>query len=331
MKTLLLFLLAVLLFSSTMAQQRPQFTQYFFNNYLINPAITGIERYTDVKLGYRNQWVGLSGAPITSFAYIYTPIGSNYISSNAGSFAEQGNNPNSRSYLQTYMAAEPHHGIGVHVVTDQSGPFNTTVFNATYAYHMGLAPQLNLALGVSGGFSSDKIDLAKIDQASQSDPAVVKSLGTKINPDAGLGLWLYGPTFFAGLSADQLLSQYSTITYGGKQVPHFYLTGGYKFFVSEDISVIPSAMVKYASPAPVSLDLSAKMMFRDIFWLGGGYRQGDSFSAIAGFNISSLLNISYSYDLPTSQLRTVSSGSHEVILGLLLNNKYKVTCPQMLW
>lgn len=331
MKRFLLFMLTILLFSSTMAQQRPQFTQYFFNNYLINPAITGIERYTDVKLGYRDQWVGLSGAPITTFAYAYTPIGKNYISSNAGSFAEQGNNPNSRNYLQTYMAAEPHHGVGIHVVTDQSGPFNTTVFNATYAYHMGLAPRLNLSVGVSGGFSSNKIDIAKIDQASQSDPAVINSLGTKINPEAGLGLWLYGPTFFAGLSADQLLSQYSTITYGGKEVPHYYLTGGYKFFISEEISILPSAMLKYTSPAPLSLDVSAKVMFKDIFWLGAGYRESDSYSVLAGFNISSLLNISYSYDIPTSQLRTVSSGSHEVILGLLLNNKYKVTCPQMLW
>lgn len=333
MRRLLLLLCILIRLSNAVAQQRPQFTQYFFNNFLINPAITGIERYIDVKAGYRNQWVGLSGAPITSFVYAYAPIGKSYISSNAGSFSENGNNPNSRSYMQTYMAAEPHHGVGFHVVTDQSGPFNSTALNATYAYHMGLAPRLNLSVGVSGGISMDKLDLSKIDVVSQNDPAVIATanLGTKINPDAGLGLWLYGPTFFVGASVQQLLGSLSKITIAGQEVPHYYLTGGYKFFISDEISLIPSAMIKYASPTPVSFDLNAKAMFKDIFWLGAGYRKNDSFSAMAGFNISSLLNISYAYDISTSQLRTVSNGSHEIVLGLLLNNKYRVTCPQMLW
>lgn len=327
-----LLLLWALFPLSLMAQQRPQFTQYFFNNYLVNPAITGIERYVDVKLGYRNQWVGISGAPVTSFLYGYMPIGKNYISSNAGSFSEVGNNPNSRSYLQTYMAAEPHSGIGMHVVSDQNGPFNSTDFNATYAYHMGLAPRLNLSLGVSAGFSIDKIDINKIDEASRTDPAVIASTGsTRINPDAGIGLWLYGPTFFAGFSMQQLLSPLTKITVGGAEVPHYYLTGGYKFFASEEISIIPSVMVKYASPTPITFDVNAKAMFKDVFWLGAGYRKGDSFSGMVGFNVSSLLNISYAYDFSTSALRSVNKGSHEIILGLLLNNKYKVTCPQMLW
>jgi hypothetical protein len=32
----------------------------------LNPAVTGIENYTDVKLGHRSQWTGLEGAPVTA-------------------------------------------------------------------------------------------------------------------------------------------------------------------------------------------------------------------------------------------------------------------------
>ena len=331
MKRFLLSIFILAQMSQAMGQQRPQFTQYFFNNFLINPAISGIERYVDVKAGHRTQWVGLAGAPVTTFIYAYMPLGDDYINSNAGSFAGQGNDPNSRSYLQNYAAAESHHGIGFHVIKDAAGPFNSLNFNATYAYHMGLSPRVNLALGVNLGISNDYLDREKIDADRRNDVAVINSLGNHTNPDAGFGLWLYGPTFFLGASAQQLLASMSKLTYGGKEVSHFYLTGGYKLMIADNISLMPSAMVKYANPSPVTVDFSAKVMFRDAFWLGGGYRQGDSFAAFVGFNVSSLINVGYSYDFTTSALGAVSKGTHEIILGLLLNNRYKVTCPQMLW
>ncbi|MGZ3777739.1 MAG: type IX secretion system membrane protein PorP/SprF, partial [Mucilaginibacter sp.] len=60
MKRLLLviFISAVTLHLAV-AQQKPQYTQYVLNNLLINPAVTGIESYFDVKTGYRSQWTGL--------------------------------------------------------------------------------------------------------------------------------------------------------------------------------------------------------------------------------------------------------------------------------
>jgi hypothetical protein len=48
------------------AQQKPQYTQYILNNYIINPAVTGIENYIDVKAATRQQWTGLQNAPQTS-------------------------------------------------------------------------------------------------------------------------------------------------------------------------------------------------------------------------------------------------------------------------
>lgn len=37
------------------AQQRPYYTQYIMNNYIINPAVAGIENYWDVKASHRLQ------------------------------------------------------------------------------------------------------------------------------------------------------------------------------------------------------------------------------------------------------------------------------------
>src|ERR1700754_272968 len=110
-----------------LAQQKPQYTQYVFNNYLLNPALSGIENYTDVKAGYRSQWTGLEGAPVTGYLTINAPIGKNFIQGDATAFpASGGVNPSSRLYTQQYQAAEPHHGIGLTIVSDKTGPISQT-------------------------------------------------------------------------------------------------------------------------------------------------------------------------------------------------------------
>lgn len=326
-------------YTSVFAQQQPQYTQYIFNNFIINPAISGIENYTDVKIGYRNQWQGIEGAPVTSYVSIHAPLGKNFLSGDANSFSEGGgNNPMNRSYVQTYRASEPHHGIGLHAVSDKAGPLSSLYLNATYAYHLGINENTNLSVGVAAGISRMHLDLSKIYTDVQLDPAVKGDLNDKIQPDLGIGVWLYGPTYFAGISAQSLMGSKISFTrepnpvYGqGKEVPHVFLTAGYKFFLGENIAAIPSTMVKYVSPAPVSVDVNMKIAFQDKFWIGGSYRKDDAIAAMLGFNIGSLLNISYSYDYTTSELNNVSNGSHEFVLGLLLNNRYKVTCPQKNW
>ena len=86
MKKFLLFIL-IIGARAVSAQQLPQFTQYIFNNYLLNPAVTGIENYVDVKMGHRNQWTGLEGAPVTSYLSVNAPLGRNFIQGDATAFS----------------------------------------------------------------------------------------------------------------------------------------------------------------------------------------------------------------------------------------------------
>ena len=58
-----------------LAQQKPHYTQYILNQYIVNPALTGIENYIDVKLSHRHQWVGIQDAPVTSYLSVHGPIG----------------------------------------------------------------------------------------------------------------------------------------------------------------------------------------------------------------------------------------------------------------
>lgn len=327
-----IIILLFLIVNTAAAQQLPQYSQYIFNSFLINPAVAGIENYTDLKLGYRKQWAGIDGAPETGFVSVNMPLGKNYLSDNANSFSGAGNNPMSRSYLQEYRSAEPHHGIGIYAITDKAGPTRQTNISVAYAYHIGLSSDFNLALGINAGFTKFALDNAAI-TTQYADPLLASTVNTQYKPILGAGLWLYGPRFFAGLSGQQLNAQQisyttSTLYSDAKLVNHFFSTAGYKVYLDDNFAVIPSIMLKYSSPSPLSYDLNAKIAYQDKFWLGGGYRHNDSFSAMAGFYLSSLITVSYSYDATTSALQSVSNGSHEIIIGILLNNRYHVTCPQ---
>ncbi|RYE31230.1 MAG: type IX secretion system membrane protein PorP/SprF, partial [Sphingobacteriaceae bacterium] len=92
-----------------------------------------------------------------------------------------------------------------------------------------------------------------------------------------------------------------------------------------------SVMFKYVKPVPSTFDLNLKMAFQDKFWIGGSYRRNDAIAAMAGINVGSFLNLGYAYDFTTSNLNTVSNGTHEIILGIMLNNAYKVICPRRFW
>jgi len=94
------------------AQQRPYYTQYIMNNYIINPAVAGIENYWDVKASHRMQWVGVQDAPVTTYITMHGPLKKNDFGwETATSMRARGENPRGQAYWQSYQSAEPHHGI----------------------------------------------------------------------------------------------------------------------------------------------------------------------------------------------------------------------------
>lgn len=335
MKRFLLFCVVICTVANTgFAQQRPQYTQYVFNSYLLNPAVTGIENYADLKAGYRSQWSGLQGAPVTSYITVNTPLGDNYIAQSATGMPQGGGtDPYSRSYLQEYRASEPHHGLGFMMVSDKTGPITQTNINFSYAYHLGITEKLNLAVGVAAGFNHISLNTSEITLETALDPAISNGENSQWKPDLSVGIWAYSGAYFFGASVQQLLKQNlyfntnSNITQS-QTVPHYFFTAGVKLPLSDDVSLMPSVLVKVIQPVPTTFDVNMKLGFQDIFWLGGSYRKDDSFGALAGFNINSSINVGYSYDFTTSALKTVSNGTHEIVIGILLNNKYKVRNPR---
>ncbi|GAB3824566.1 PorP/SprF family type IX secretion system membrane protein [Pontibacter rugosus] len=315
----LILILALVTFSwQAIAQQRPQYSQYMLNNFLLNPAIAGIEDYADIRVSHRRQWVGLDGAPSTYYVSAHTPL-----NKGAGSNA--------------YHRALAHHGLGASFHTDKTGPLRRSGVTMSYAYHLPVTNSINVSAGAAAGVIRSSVNSADLRLGNESDPLAG---GGNINNtvlDLNLGLWVYSRNFSVGIAGAQLLEDagsfgantFEDATLGLQR--HYFITGSYRLEPTENLDIIPSVMVKLASPSPASFDANVRVMYAERFWVGGSYRHKDAVAAMVGVYISPLLDFSYSYDFTTSDLNNVSAGTHEVVLGFKLLNNNRIVCPQWVW
>ena len=339
MRKIIVGFLLLAVCTRTQAQQKPHYTQYILNQYILNPALTGIENYTDIRVSHRHQWVGVQDAPVTTYLTVHTPINKTDYHTTATSFDVPGENPRGKRYWEEYTAPEPHHGIGMQIINDRTGPLNYFSAYGTYAYHIALSVRTSLAAGFGAGLTQISLNSSKLNFGTvQVDPAVYNNgVINTIKPDFMAGLYLYSADYFLGVSAQQIIPQKVSFsdntvkTSEGKLVPHVFATAGYRFLIGEDWNLIPSVMVKYVQPLPTQIDINAKLQYLDKAWIGASYRYEDGFAGMVGMHIGGKFNIGYAYDYTTSGLNIVSKGSHEIIVGFLLGNKYDDGCPKNVW
>ncbi|WP_276483667.1 type IX secretion system membrane protein PorP/SprF [Paraflavitalea pollutisoli] len=322
------------------AQQLPHYTQYVLNNYILNPALAGIENYTDIRLSHRHQWSGLEGAPVTTYFTAHTPLKKDdYGRTTATGYAPSNESVLGDPYFRTYEAAPAHAGIGLTVLNDRTGPLNRFTAYGSFAYHVPLSTKLSLAMGISGGVSQLSLRQGDLDFGDATVDPAVTSKGTinKLKPEANAGLWLYGQDFFVGASVQQLVpskiswADNNVVPMEGKLVPHTFVTAGYRFWLGDAFSLLPSVMVRYVSPMPLGVDVNAKLQYKQLVWVGAAYRHEEGFAGMAGLHVAKGIIAGYSYDYTISKLNTVSRGSHELMIGFILGNKYIDDSPRNVW
>ena len=323
-RTLLLLLLPLLLAAApALAQQQAQYSQYMNNNYLLNPGATGVEDYIDIKFSCRAQWVGLEGAPRT------------YYASASSSLGKWRSTPKRTRTLRDQV--RPFHAIGGLVYSDVTGPTSRTSAYGSYAYNAALTRTIRVALGASVGMQQFAVDGQ---QLHFYDPTTVAASASSRVLDASVGLWVYSPDFYVGVSGAQLLGNKLDFSYNANQLDagapgnslrrHYFATAGVRIPLDNDWSVVPSVLVKAVAPAPLSVDLNAKLKYRDLLWAGVSWRAFDAVVAMVGVSYERV-TLGYSYDAGLSELAGYHGGSHEVLLGLRLKKKAQEVCVSKFW
>lgn len=291
--------MTILSLTTTFGQQDPQYTQYMYNQNVLNPAYAGSKGVLSIGMLGRTQWVGVDGAPETLTLAIHSPIGRKV-------------------------------GLGLSVIHDEIGPAKEDNVYADFSYTIHTSDEGNLAFGLKAGFTF--LNVRALGNLVDPDDEILNEPVNKNSPNFGAGIFYYTQKFYAGLSIPNFLETRHLETGNGQvssasEKMHYFLTTGYVFHLSESLKLKPSAMVKAAIGAPVSIDLSANALLNDTIEFGLSMRLDDSISAMIGFNVSEDMRIGYAYDHTTSNFGQFNSGSHEIML-LFDFNRRKIKSPR---
>lgn len=307
MKKLVLSLLALILLGNANGQQDPIMTQYIFDKLPINPGYAGSYNALSMNLIDRYQWVGIKDGP------------------NTITFTANSNLPN------------PHLGVGLYAYRDALGPTVETGVMGIFAYKI-LFSESKLSFGVQFGMNHLNVDWTALDPNDPNDPLLNNQVQNKAVPDAGFGIYYYSRRFYAGISSTHLLQNkmlvasdnYTNTSSFSKLLRHFYAMTGAAIPMGENFDLRPSVLVKYVQNAPLQADIDLSLLFKDLFWIGVGYRTEKCMTFMVDVNIAKNLHLGYSYDAWFNELKAYNSGSHEIRLGYDLDifNMEKMVTPR---
>ena len=291
--------IALLSFVDTQAQQDPHYTQYMYNMNVMNPAYAGSKENLSFGLLYRKQWVNVDGAPSTFSLSGSSPVGKNV-------------------------------GIGLSLIADEIGPVKEQNAYGDFSYTLNLGGEHRLALGIKAGATFQRIGLnSEIDDTLPDlNDEAFKEDTNNIYLNIGAGFFYYTDKYYFAVSVPNMLKanhlDFNGTKYG-TETQHYFITGGYVFDLSPTVKFKPFAMLKSAFNSPSSLDLNTNFLFNERFEIGASYRVDDSFGGMVNFAINPNLRIGYAYDHIISDLKTVTTSSHEIILLFDVNFPKKVS------
>jgi type IX secretion system PorP/SprF family membrane protein len=280
------------------AQDQTNFTQFYLNPYLLNPSYTGIDGRAALLITYRKQWATIQDGPEIANVTFHAPISKRV-------------------------------GLGLSATNDKKGLLDNSGLMLTFGYNIPIAPQSFFRFGISGGISSNTVDLDKL--APLNDPAIGNLLDNSMSVLGNAGISFHLNTFHAGISLPVIFEP----TYIGKDdftiteikpfeslIFHF----SNRFYFNNNKNIFePYAIYRMATNLPHQFEVAGIVHLNHILWVGSSFKQDFGISALGGIKLKNTLAIGASYGLKNSGENELNSPTYEVTLGLLLGKHRKET------
>jgi type IX secretion system PorP/SprF family membrane protein len=293
-----IIILTVLMSFQGFAQQDAVYSQYMYNQFVINPAYAGSRNAMSAVLMHRTRWVGMDGAPTTSTFSFHSN------STNKG-FA-----------------------WGANFAADRLGPQSYVHMALTGAYHVRLRTG-KLSFALRGGLVNSSMNREKLDFRDAGDYLAVGTNHTAIVPSFDFGVYYYTRKFYIGLALNHLGDQ--TFDYSDIPAAKYYLRSfknlgaGYAFEINDKLTLKPSFLLKQSKGFEANMDLNLSALFYKKIWFGISFRNKTSVNFLLDVNITDFMRVGYAYDLFVNKLNTGSSGAHEIFIGFDFNPKKTTT------
>ncbi len=284
----LLIILLLILFAPGIKSQHlfPVYSQYMLNGLALNPAYAGSRDVFNISMGYRNQWVGFDGAPVSQTLSMHTPMKNENIA------------------------------LGLFLNNEQIDVRNNTSLYINYAYRIPLNGG-RLALGLKAGGVNRNVNWSNLSLHDPGDEIFTEPATRDMLPNFGFGIYYYTNRFYMGASIPFFLSDSTrnakAVQYHDMRNYNYLVTGGV-VIGRGGFKLKPSFLVKYNEKSPVQIDANLSFILGDLIWIGASYRVEDALVGLFKVQMNERLRLGYTYDYSLGPLSNYNSGSHEIML-----------------
>jgi type IX secretion system PorP/SprF family membrane protein len=285
-------LFAVVIFTKVQAQQMPFSSQYYSNQFITNPALTGNKGSTNVFLTHRTQWVGIAGSPQTSYFTL------------DGAMKKDGV------------------GIGLVLYSDVTDILSRTGGNVNYAYKLKINESNSLTFGLALGIVNNKVDFTKSIVLDKTDPFLNTQQLSRTVANADFGLAYNWKKLEVGFAIPQLIGNSFNFsnnvgTTGSYTLArHYYGSLKYLFDVnvSKGITAYPLVMVRSVAGSPFQYDINGVIDWKKYGWFGITYHSNYAVAFSVGARYKKI-SIGYAYDLGISKIKKYTGTTSEFLLS----------------
>ncbi len=290
------------------AQLTSMQSAFFQNQYLVNPAMAGLENQLNLNLDYRQQWINVPGAPrLATFTADY----------NSGNKV----------------------GLGLNIYNDQAGLIDRTRVMATYAYHIIISdkadfvtnekPRLNF--GLSLGLNDAYINYNDV-VGDPSDPDLAQFNRQNLYVDGDLGVSYTSSKWNAQFSLPNLKKIFfkSAVEDINVEGSTFYSALSYRIQLSESfknsvLHIEPKIAYRGVSGFNNIADIGFNF-YRTTFEntsklnLTIMYHTDNSFTTGVGYDINNF-GVLFCYSANTGPLSTYANNTFELGINLRFKKK----------
>lgn len=312
----ILLILSCVLMLNVFGQQDPQYSQYQFNQMVINPAYAGSKDALSAVIDIRQQWSGFDGAPSTQSFSLHGPLSKKRI------------------------------GLGMSAYNDAIGPKRVTAAYGNIAYILPINNKLKLSFGLRAGFVNYVFDFNKMNYKDPGESNAVSTISSnKFKPDFDGGIYLKSSSFYAGVSATHLNSTYiyqDKISYtnvSGKQIEydltyrlqtHIFGIISKGFLINDNLVINPTLIYK-GTKAINNVDANLNFLIKQRVWLGAFYRSDATVGALLQVLVTNNIKIGYAFDTGIGRIQKRLGNGHEIMIGFDFNTfKSKILSPRYL-
>jgi type IX secretion system PorP/SprF family membrane protein len=294
MKKVLILAVTVLFGSFLKAQQNPTIDNYLFNPISIAPSLAG-QQNGMIQTIYDAQWIGLKGAPRTGAAYY--------------------------DYL-----SPSRFGFNLGIVDDQVGPMTNQNLALTTSYHLQVAKETYLAVGIRYSLSHTSVDLNDAFYVDKLDNEIYNIDGPWFQ-NVDLSATLYNQNWYVGTTVKNMVTQEMYSHNYTARVAHIY--GGYHFEANSQWTITPSLLVNATNNAPLDINLHVYGEFEEKWGIGANLSPADELGIFTLIKLPAHVSLFYQYNYPLSELVYVTRQSHVIGVGFdLIHDAKTIVSPR---